>query len=99
MQTDCVFCKILSGELQSHMFLIGKKISEYLRKSDLKCEGVNFFLADGEAAMQEVFHSHLHVFPRFKDDGFGLKFGPEYFVKPSWDSLGKVADLNKRKFD
>ncbi|MFE7708121.1 HIT family protein [Streptomyces sp. NPDC057486] len=28
------------------------------------------FLADGEAAFQEVFHVHLHVFPRFADGGF-----------------------------
>jgi histidine triad (HIT) family protein len=26
-------------------------------------------LADGEAAGQEVFHVHLHVFPRFQGDG------------------------------
>ncbi len=28
------------------------------------------FLADGEAAFQEVFHVHLHVFPRTVGDGF-----------------------------
>ena len=31
---------------------------------------MNLFYADGEAAFQEVFHAHLHVFPRFADDGF-----------------------------
>ena len=41
-----------------------------MRRTDLRCEGVNLFYADGEAAFQEVFHSHLHVFPRFADDGF-----------------------------
>ncbi|WP_322621476.1 transposase [Streptomyces acidicola] len=33
---------------------------------------VRLFLADGEAAVQEVFHVHLHVFPRFADDGFRI---------------------------
>ncbi|MEU7000440.1 HIT family protein [Nonomuraea sp. NPDC046570] len=40
-----------------------------LRRSGLCCEGVNVFLADGKAAFQEVFHFHLHVFPRFEGDG------------------------------
>jgi diadenosine tetraphosphate (Ap4A) HIT family hydrolase len=33
---------------------------------------VNVFLADGEAAFQEIFHFHLHVFPRFAGDGFRI---------------------------
>ena len=53
-----------------------------LRASGLRCEGVNLFLADGEAAMQEVFHVHLHVFPRYAGDGFGLRFGPDYVKRP-----------------
>jgi len=48
-------------------------------------------LADGEAAGQEIFHAHLHVFPRFADDGFGLKFSPNYFVLPSRADLDEVA--------
>ena len=35
---------------------------------------MNFFLADGEPAGQEVFHVHLHVLPRWKGDGFKLSF-------------------------
>jgi len=38
----------------------------------LRCEGVNVFLADGAAAFQEVFHVHLHVFPRFTGDPFRI---------------------------
>jgi diadenosine tetraphosphate (Ap4A) HIT family hydrolase len=34
---------------------------------------VNVFLADGEAAFQEIFHFHLHVFPRFTGDGFRVE--------------------------
>ena len=45
-----------------------------LRRSALRCEGVNFFLADGVSAFQEVMHVHLHVIPRWKGDGFTLGF-------------------------
>jgi len=43
---------------------------------------VNLFLADDEAAGQEVFHVHLHVIPRHAEDGFGLRFPPDYAVRP-----------------
>lgn len=71
-----------------------------LRASGLPCEGVNFFLADGEAAMQEVFHVHLHVFPRFRGDGFGLKFSPEYYKRRPQRSLldEQAANLASRMF-
>jgi histidine triad (HIT) family protein len=63
------------------MMLLAQRATAALRASSLKCEGVNYFLADGEAAMQEVFHAHLHVFPRFKGDNFGLRFAPEYYTR------------------
>ncbi|NYH55281.1 histidine triad (HIT) family protein [Nocardiopsis arvandica] len=42
-------------------------------RESLRCEGVNLFLADGEAAGQEVLHVHLHVFPRFEGDSFSVQ--------------------------
>jgi diadenosine tetraphosphate (Ap4A) HIT family hydrolase len=41
---------------------------------------VNLFLADGEAAFQEVFHVHLHVFPRTPGDGF--RIDADWRVRP-----------------
>jgi len=67
------------------MFETGRRAAAALRESGLRCEGVNLFLADGEAAGQDVFHVHLHVIPRFKGDGFGLRFPPDYAVKGRGD--------------
>ena len=64
------------------LFHHGLRAAEALRGSSLRCEGVNLFLADGEAAGQEVFHVHLHVIPRHAGDGFGLRFPAEYSVRP-----------------
>lgn len=134
-ENDCIFCKLLSGELEAsfvwrddtcaafldiqpvnpghmlvipnrhaaylsdleiedgaQMFRIAQRLSAALRKSGLHCEGVNFFLADGEAAMQEVLHVHLHVFPRHTGDGFGLKLPTTYFQKPERTELDQIAD-------
>lgn len=81
----------LREEEGAQMFRVAQRLAAALRASGVKCEGVNLFLADGEAAMQEIFHVHLHVFPRCKDDGFGLKFAPRYFQKPERRDLDEIA--------
>jgi histidine triad (HIT) family protein len=62
----------------------------------LRCEGVNLFLADSEAAGQEVFHVHLHVFPLYKGDGFGFRFPPGYSNKPERSELDAIAQQIKQ---
>ena len=83
----------LPEDTGAHMFQIAQRFSRALRESGLPCEGVNMFLADGEAAMQEVFHVHLHVFPRFSGDGFGLRFGEDYFTKPTRVELEETGQM------
>ncbi|GIH65348.1 MULTISPECIES: HIT family protein [Microbispora] len=63
----------LDEETSTHVWRIGHRMGRALRRSGLRCEGVNVFLADGKAAFQEVFHFHLHVFPRFKGDAFRIE--------------------------
>ncbi len=111
MDKDCVFCKILSGELPSykiyeneyvyafldismdsvgHTLVIPKEhyinsidcdmiyylevqkavklISEHY-VNDCGYTGVNILNASGKDAQQTVFHYHVHIVPRKKDDG------------------------------
>jgi histidine triad (HIT) family protein len=56
----------------ARVWSIGHEMARALRRSGLRCEGINIFLADGEVAFQEVFHFHLHVFPRYAGDGFTI---------------------------
>ena len=81
----------LNEEEGAKIFRVAQRMAGALRKSGLKCEGVNFFLADGEAAGQEVFHVHLHVIPRFAGDGFGLKLPPDYHDRPPRSELDETA--------
>lgn len=90
------FLADLDEDTGAHLFRIAQRLSAALRKSGLKCEGVNLFLADGKAAMQEVFHVHLHVFPRYEGDGFGLKYGPENFKKTERPDLDAAAEKIRR---
>lgn len=63
----------LAEPLGAHMCTVAHRLARALRRSGLRYDGVNLFLADGEAAFQEVLHAHLHVFPRFAGDGFRIE--------------------------
>ncbi len=67
------YLEALDEDLGAHLFRAGHRLARALRRSGLVCEGVNLFLADGQAAFQEVFHVHLHVLPRTAGDGFQIK--------------------------
>ncbi|MEV6235237.1 HIT domain-containing protein [Lentzea sp. NPDC051838] len=71
-RTHAVGLEDLDEDTGAHLWRLGHRVGRALRRSDLRCEGVNMFLADGEAAFQEIFHLHLHVFPRFPGDGFHI---------------------------
>jgi histidine triad (HIT) family protein len=89
----------LDEETGAHLFRVGHRIAKALRKSGLKCEGVNLFLADGQAAKQDVFHVHLHVFPRFRGDGFRWQFGQNYSNLPKREELERTAEAIKSALD
>jgi len=82
----------LDEKTNLHVIKIARNIAAAIRKSDYKCEGINWFLADGEAAHQDVFHYHLHVYPRFKGDGFDFKWDKDKnFILMDRDQLDIVA--------
>jgi diadenosine tetraphosphate (Ap4A) HIT family hydrolase len=84
----------LDPEIGKHLFWVGQQVAAGLRDSELRCEGVNVFLADGAAAFQDVFHVHLHVLPRFKGDAF--KITADWTSHPARDELDEIAEHIKR---
>lgn len=81
----------LGEETGAHMFKVGMRIADGVKRSGVKCEGVNLLLSDGRAAFQEIFHVHLHVIPRFKGDSLRISFGRQYESKPEEEELEKTA--------
>ena len=75
----------------ARMFAAGVRLAAALRASDLPCDGLNLFLADGAAAGQEVFHVHLHVFPRTAGDAFRLNY--DWSTSPTRSNLDATAGL------
>jgi len=116
---DCIFCKIVAGEIPSHKIeeddktlsfmdinpwtrghslVIPKEHSRNIYDADpadlaathiaaqrlaqrmrerLQCEGINVLQSSEPVAMQTVFHTHVHVIPRYSDDGLRLPAHPQ----------------------
>ena len=51
------------------IFLAASRIGVAMRRA-LDADGFNLHLSDGTVAGQVVMHAHLHVVPRWTDDGF-----------------------------
>ena len=73
------------------MWNLARRVATAIRGSGLRAEGVNFLVADGEAAGQEVFHVHLHVIPRFAGDGVGFTFPPQHGDPQPRSALDETA--------
>lgn len=63
----------LDDDLLGKMLAVVKKAGKALKRSKLNCRGINYIASDGAEAGQEIFHVHVHVIPRYRGDGFGLR--------------------------
>lgn len=81
----------LKPEGLAEIFGLAGRMAGALRVCGVRAEGINILLSDGEAAGQEVPHTHVHVVPRFKGDGFGFRFGPASSRQATRGDLDRVA--------
>lgn len=58
-----------SDETLAHMMIVVKKLSIAI-KSSLGADGVNIEMNNDPVAGQIIFHTHLHIIPRYSGDGF-----------------------------
>lgn len=61
----------IEDDFMSEGFLLAKKIASQMKKA-LKCDGFNIVQNNGKASGQTVFHFHIHLIPRYNDDGVSL---------------------------
>ena len=64
----------MSEESAKDVFASVKKVADAVKKG-VNADGVNIGMNNEPAAGQVVFHAHIHIIPRFKDDG--LKLWPQ----------------------
>ena len=70
-------------------FVLAKKIAKAL-KSLFDCDGINILQNNGEAAGQTVFHFHVHVIPRYKQDDCNITW------KQSTYEDGEASEIAKK---
>lgn len=84
----------LPDELAEKAILLAKKMAVKMTKA-LDCDGFNVVQNNGESAGQTVFHFHMHLIPRYKNDhaGFGWNVG-ELSETDREDILAKVKAID-----
>lgn len=57
----------VDDSIAAKIFPLAKKLATAMTKK-LGCDGFNILQNNGEAAGQTVFHLHVHLLPRYKDE-------------------------------
>ncbi|HEX2792433.1 MAG TPA: HIT family protein [Candidatus Paceibacterota bacterium] len=58
-------------------------------RAAVEADGLNIYMNNEAAAFQEIFHPHVHLIPRFKEDGFS------HFPQRSY-APGEMEGIAKR---
>ena len=79
----------LDDETAGKALKLAKKLAIHMTDK-LGCDGFNIRQNNGEAAVQTVFHFHVHLIPRYKDDGAVLQWKP---TSPDADEQKELCRL------
>ena len=78
----------LDGDIAAKVLPLGAKIGSAMKKS-LGCAGFNLVQNNGEAAGQTVHHFHLHLIPRYENDGQTINWKQ---TSPTAEELAAVKE-------
>ena len=81
----------LDDELAAKALVTAKKVASRL-KDALGADGFNLVQNNGEAAGQTVFHFHMHLIPRYKDDGAGISWTPGSATPEEMAEVKRLVD-------
>lgn len=65
----------LSEETASKVLVVARRVAARMAEK-LHCDGMNLVQNNGKAAGQTVPHFHLHMIPRYQDDGQQINWVP-----------------------
>jgi len=81
----------IEDEVLGKAFKLAKKMTAHLTEK-LGCDGFNIVQNNGVTAGQTVFHFHIHLIPRYENDGLGIGWKPG---KPTDEEQNSVYKLIK----
>lgn len=76
----------LPEELAAKVLPVARKVGTMM-KEKLHCDGLNLIQNNGETAGQTVMHFHMHMIPRYADDGQTIGWKPG---EPSQEELAAI---------
>ena len=79
----------LSEETAGEVFKLAKKMATVMTEK-LGCDGFNIVQNNGETAGQTVFHFHMHLIPRYKDDNQRIGWKPMESSKEDLEAITKL---------
>ena len=65
----------ISDDMAAKAMILAKKMATKMTEA-LKCDGFNVVQNNGEPAGQTVFHFHMHLIPRYVNDGQKILWTP-----------------------
>lgn len=78
----------LPADTAAKVLPVAQKVASLL-KEKLGCDGLNLVQNNGEVAGQTVMHFHLHVIPRYENDGQKILWNP---TQPAAEELDQVLE-------
>lgn len=66
----------MDEETAEKVFVLASRIAKAMKEA-LNCDGFNIVQNNGEIAGQTVFHFHMHIIPRYNDDGQQINWVPK----------------------
>ena len=75
-------------DLLADAAVVAKKVATNI-KEKLSCDGLNLVQNNGETAGQTVMHFHLHIIPRYENDGQHILWNP---TSPSAEEIVEVKN-------
>lgn len=81
----------LDDETARKAILVAKKMAGKM-KAALGADGFNLVQNNGEAAGQTVFHFHMHLIPRYKNDNAGILWEPGETTPEDMAEVKRLVD-------
>lgn len=79
----------MPDNLLQKAIVLARKMAVHMTQK-LECDGFNLVQNNGETAGQTVFHFHIHLIPRYRDDQQNIQWKPQ---NPSSDEQLAVKNL------
>lgn len=82
----------ISEDVLQKVSVVAKKISGKI-KTNLQADGIRLSQSNGKIAHQEIMHFHLHIIPRYENDGVSMnETGRAHPQKADFEELKKLAE-------